>query len=112
MEHAAATSDHTFEADVLRSDLPVLVDFWAEWCGPCRALAPTIDQIAEEAAGRLRVFKLDVDANPATTQRFAIQSIPTLILFDRGEPRGQLTGRPRSKDHLLEEIERAVGVQL
>lgn len=110
MAQAPATTDHTFAKDVLSSDLPVVVDFWADWCGPCRVLAPTLDAVAQELAGKLRIFKLDVDANPATTQRFSIQSIPTLIFFSGGEPRGQVIGL-QSREALLREIERAVGVR-
>jgi thioredoxin 1 len=111
MSNAPATTDATFANDVLQNSLPVLVDFWAEWCMPCRALAPMIDQVADELSGKLRVYKVDVDANPATAQSFSIMSIPTLILFQGGEPKGQIIGRPRSKEALLEEIERAVGVK-
>ena len=103
MAQAPATTDQTFQSDVLGSDLPVLVDFWADWCGPCRALAPTLDAIARELTGKLRIYKLDVDSNPQVTSHFGIQSIPTLIFFDRGEPRGQIVGL-QSKDSLLREI--------
>jgi thioredoxin 1 len=111
MSNATETTDATFAADVLQSPVPVLVDFWADWCMPCRALAPMIDQVAGELAGKLAVYKVDVDANQDTARRFGIQSIPTLILFQAGEPKGQIIGRPRSREALLEEIERAVGVR-
>jgi thioredoxin 1 len=109
MSKAAATSDSNFQHDVLDNPLPVLVDFWADWCGPCRMLAPTIDQIAEDLTGKLQVFKMDVDANPRVAGQFGIQGIPTLILFSGGQPRGQVVG-VRSKTDLLQEIEKAVGV--
>ena len=73
-----------FEAEVLKSDIPVLVDFWATWCGPCRMLAPTIAQIAEEKAGQVKVCKLDVDEVPSVAQKYGISSIPTLIVFKNG----------------------------
>jgi thioredoxin 1 len=110
MSKAAATDTAKFDSDVLKNDQAVLVDFWAEWCGPCKALGPTIDQIAQELEGKLRVFKVDVDANPELATRYGIQGIPTLILFSGGEPRGQVVGL-RSKADLLQEIERAVGVK-
>lgn len=109
MSNAVATSDASFQHDVLESDLPVLVDFWADWCGPCRMLAPAVDQIATELDGKLRVYKMDVDANPRVAGQFGIQGIPTLILFSGGLPRGQVVG-VRSKADLLKEIEKAVGV--
>ncbi len=110
MSNTPATTDNTFRTDVLESDLPVLVDFWADWCGPCRMLAPAIDQIAQEMAGKLRVFKLDVDSNPLTSTTYGIQSIPTLILFSGGSPAGQFVGY-KGKQTLLDEIERAIGVK-
>jgi thioredoxin 1 len=77
-------SDSTFDQDVLRSEVPVLVDFWAEWCGPCRQMGPTIDVVASEYAGKLKVGKLDVDANGSTAMRYNIRGIPTLLLFKGG----------------------------
>jgi len=110
MSQAAATTDGTFSRDVLQSDLPVLVDFWAEWCAPCKRLGPTIDEISADLEGRLRVFKLDVDSNPLTANQYGIQGIPTLILFRGGQPQCQVVGL-RSKADLLDEIERTVGVK-
>ncbi|MGC9969526.1 MAG: thioredoxin [Bryobacteraceae bacterium] len=77
-------SDSSFDADVLKSDIPVLVDFWAAWCGPCRAVAPVVDQIATEYAGRLKVGKVDVDSNGDIATRYGITGIPTLLLFKDG----------------------------
>jgi thioredoxin 1 len=77
-------NDAGFDADVLKSEVPVLVDFWAEWCGPCKMMAPTVDQIAAEYAGKLKVGKVDVDANGSTAMRYSIQGIPTLLLFKDG----------------------------
>lgn len=78
-------SDASFEEDVIRSDLPVLVDYWAEWCGPCKMIAPILTEIAGEYDGRLKVAKLNIDENPATPPRYGIRGIPTLILFKNGE---------------------------
>ena len=89
---AEQVSDSTFEASVLKSDLPVLVDFWAPWCGPCRAVGPIVDEVAGEFAGRVRVFKMNVDENPATPTKFGIRAIPTLIVFKNGEAVEQRTG--------------------
>jgi thioredoxin 1 len=90
--HVIEASDDNFEQLVLQSDLPVLVDFWAEWCGPCRRLAPTIEAVAEEYAAKVRVVKLNVDAGPATAQRYGIQGIPTLILFRDGAEKERIVG--------------------
>ena len=85
-------SDTTFEEEVEKSSLPVLLDCWAPWCGPCRMLAPTIDQIAEEKAGAVKVAKLNVDENPQTATKFGIMSIPTMLIFKGGEVVDRLVG--------------------
>jgi len=96
-------TDGTFEEEVLKNDVPVLADFWAEWCGPCKTIAPVLEEIAQEYDGRLKVAKIDVDENPATPVRFGIQGIPTMILFKDGEPVERLVGA-MPKDQLLSHI--------
>ena len=91
-EHIKHVSDATFEKDVLQSATPVLVDYWAEWCGPCKMIAPVLEDVAKTYAGRLTVAKLDIDANPAITSQFGIRGIPTLILFKGGKPHAQKVG--------------------
>lgn len=85
-------TDETFQTDVLNSALPVLVDFWASWCGPCKALVPTIEQIATEYDGKLKVMKLDVDLNEAMARRFEIRGIPALLLFRDGKEARRIVG--------------------
>jgi len=85
-------SDGEFDSKVLQGELPCLVDFWAPWCGPCKAIGPVIDELADEFDGRVRIVKMNVDDNPATPGKFGIRAIPTLILFKNGEVVDQITG--------------------
>jgi len=96
-------TDQSFEEDVLNSDTPVLTDFWAEWCGPCKAIAPIVAEIAQEHEGELKVARLDVDSNPQTAMTYGVMSIPTLILYKDGQPAERIVGY-QSKDRLLQKI--------
>ncbi len=101
-----SVTNQTFEADVLQSETAVLVDFWAEWCGPCHAVAPVLEQIAEEREGELKVVKLNIDDEQELAMRYGVMSIPTMILFRDGEPAAAVTGaQPKGA------IERALGLE-
>jgi thioredoxin 1 len=100
-------SDASFSTDVLSSNKPVLVDFWAAWCGPCKMVAPVLDEIASERADQLTIAKLDVDANPETARDFQVVSIPTMILFKDGRPVKRIVGA-KGKAALLRELSDAV----
>jgi thioredoxin 1 len=99
------TTDSGFETDVLASEKPVLLDFWAEWCSPCKMIAPLLDEAAVEYADRLSVVKINIDQNPNTPQKFGIRSIPTLMIFKDGAPQAQKLGA-MSKSQLVEFLDR------
>ena len=84
-EHIVAIDDASFEAQVLKAQDPVLVDFWAEWCGPCKMIAPMLDDVATEYAGKVKIVKLNIDENPSTPPKYGVRGIPTLVLFKNGE---------------------------
>jgi thioredoxin 1 len=98
-------TEATFEQEVIQSEQPVIVDFWAEWCGPCHAIAPVLERIAEERSGEVRVVKVNIDEEQGLAQRYGVQSIPTVLLFRDGEPAAQALGaQPKSA------LERALGL--
>ncbi len=102
-ENISTVSDATFDEVIKASTEPVLVDFWAEWCGPCKMIAPVLEEIASEKAGSLKIAKLNVDDNPGIARRFEVMSIPTLILFKDGEPAKRIVGA-RGKGQLLSDL--------
>lgn len=106
-ENIVHVSDASFDAEVLSAELPVLVDFWAEWCGPCKMIAPVLDEIAEEYQGKLKVCKVDVDANPDIPPKFGIRGIPTLIVFKDGNAEATKVGA-LSKSQLIDFIKDVV----
>lgn len=97
-EHIVHVSDASFEEDVLKAKKAVLVDFWAEWCGPCKMIAPMLDEVAGEYEDKLTIAKVNIDENPRTPQRFNVRGIPTLILFKNGQVEGQKVGALRKSD--------------
>jgi len=108
MAYPVAISDASFEKEVVNADKPVLVDFWAEWCGPCRMIAPVLEKLAEEYAGSLKIAKLDVDNNPEVAEQFEVMSIPTMILFKDGKPVERMVGYvPRTR--LLSKLKPYIG---
>ncbi|MCB1509975.1 MAG: thioredoxin [Hyphomicrobiaceae bacterium] len=106
---ATNVSDQTFEAEVLKAKEPVLVDFFAEWCGPCKAMAPALEEVSKEMAGKVKVVKVDVDANPQITNKYQIQAMPTLIMIKNGEVVDRHTGALVQKSRLEAWIKNTVG---
>jgi thioredoxin 1 len=104
MSKPQVVSDQNFETEVIKSDTPVLVDFWAAWCGPCRMVAPVLEEIATEQGEKVKIAKLDVDANPITAGRFGVRSIPTMILFKNGREAQRVVGY-MPKEKLMQQIQ-------
>ena len=100
-------TDASFDGEVLKSDVPVLIDLWAPWCGPCKAISPVVEELAKEYSGRLKVVKMNVDDNPQTPSRYGVRSIPNLILFKDGQVRDQIVGAV-PKAHLVKAIDQVV----
>ncbi len=104
MSNAKTVSDQDWDTEVLKSDTPVLVDFWAEWCGPCRMVGPVVEEIAQEKAGELKVVKLNVDDSPDTARKYRVMSIPTIMVFSGGDEKKRIVGA-RGKSQILAEID-------
>ena len=105
MSDVLQVTDGTFEEEIIKSELPVMVDFWAEWCGPCKIVGPTVEELAKDYEGRIKIAKMDVDSNRETPTRFGIRNIPTLILFKNGEVIQTIVGA-HPKSHLDEELKK------
>ena len=104
----AFVTDANFEAEVIKSSEPVLVDFFAEWCGPCKAMAPALEQVAQEMAGKVKVVKVDVDQNPGITQKYTIQAMPTLMIFKDGQKVAERVGALTQKKQLQDWIKGSI----
>lgn len=102
-----STTDSGFDSDVLKSNVPVLVDFWAEWCGPCKSLAPKLEEIASELGSKVKIVKLDIDSNREITEKFGVRGIPTMILFKGGQQVNLMVGN-RSKEEIVNFISSAL----
>ena len=107
MTHPVDITDATFEEEVVKSDTPVVVDFWAEWCGPCKMIAPLVEELAGEYDGKVKFTKLDVDSNPQTPMQFGVRGIPTLLIFNDGKPVGQVVGAV-PKNMLKKRVDEAI----
>ena len=107
-EHIVTLSDATFDESVGGAETPIVVDFWAEWCGPCKMIAPALEEIASEQDGRIRIAKLNVDDNPDPARRFDVMSIPTLLVFQDGQPVKRLVGA-KGKGQLLQDLSEFIG---
>jgi len=108
VSYVAEVSDGSFDQEVLQSAVPVLIDFWAPWCGPCKAISPVVEELAGEYQGRLKVVKMNVDDNPQTPSRYGVRGIPNLILFKGGQVADQIIGAV-PKGHLVKAIDRTLG---